>query len=87
MSETVIRARIDPSLKQEATEVLHRMGLSMSEAIRVFLTQTVAQGCLPFVVKTPNAPTQAAMEAALRGETEPVSLEQLAEEWRAACDR
>ena len=87
MTDTVIRSRINPALKAEATRVFSDMGLTMSEAIRLFLTQTVAQGGLPFVVRTPNAKTKLAMQEALHDEVEAVSLGQLSEDWDKACER
>lgn len=61
MSDSVIRARIEPDLKAEATQVLKSMGLTPSDAIRLFLHQVVAEKALPFRVKAPNAETLAAM--------------------------
>lgn len=51
MTDTVIRSRIDASLKIEAQTLLDGMGLSMSEAIRLFLHQVVAEKGLPFPIK------------------------------------
>jgi DNA-damage-inducible protein J len=51
MPDTMIRSRIDASLKIEAQSLLEGMGLSMSEAIRLFLHQVVAEKGLPFPVK------------------------------------
>lgn len=55
MSETVIRSRIDSSIKLEAQALLERFGLTMSEAIRLFLHQVVIEKGLPFQVKLPKA--------------------------------
>jgi DNA-damage-inducible protein J len=57
----VVRARIDPTLKKEATAVLAQIGLSVSDAIRLMLVRVAAEGALPFDVKIPNAETRAAM--------------------------
>ena len=48
MSETVIRSRIDSSIKLEAQALLGRFGLTMSEAIRLFLHQVVIEQGIPF---------------------------------------
>ena len=62
MLTTEIRSRIEPDLKDEAQAVLSRVGLNISDAIRLFLRQVVAARGLPFEVKEiPNAATQAAM--------------------------
>jgi DNA-damage-inducible protein J len=64
MIDSVIRARIEPDLKDEATRVLQSMGLTPSAAIRIFLQQVVAERALPFTIKAPNAETRAAMKDA-----------------------
>jgi DNA-damage-inducible protein J len=40
------------------------MGLSMSDAVRLFLKRVVADQALPIELKVPNAETRAAMEEA-----------------------
>ena len=55
MSETVIRARIDSRIKLEAQTLLERFGLTMSDAIRLFLHQVVIEKGLPFQVRLPKA--------------------------------
>ncbi len=62
-----IRSRIELDLKEEATRVLASCGLNVSDAIRLFLRQVVAQNGLPFEIKAPNALTRAAMEEAHSG--------------------
>ena len=85
MNETVIRSRIDPAIKQEASRLLEKMGLTMSDAIRLFLHRVTIDKGLPFDVKAPNESTRAAVRAAKRGELERTSLKGIAREWEAAC--
>lgn len=66
--DDVVRTRIEQELKAGATEVLEGMGLTVSQAIRMFLIQVVQDKELPFKVKSPNAKTRAVMEATDRGE-------------------
>tara|TARA_R110001606_G_scaffold233942_1_gene381533 strand:- start:33004 stop:33264 length:261 start_codon:yes stop_codon:yes gene_type:complete len=66
----VVRARIDPALKKEATSVLSDMGLSVSDAIRMMLTRIANEHALPFEVRVPNKDTQKAIAAKERGEVE-----------------
>ena len=63
-----IRSRIEPELKENATRILASCGLNVSDAVRLFLRQVVAQNGLPFEVKSPNAITRAAMEEAECGD-------------------
>jgi DNA-damage-inducible protein J len=60
-ADKMIRARIDAKTKRQGEAVLASMGLSMSEAIRLFLVQTVRQRALPFAVLAPNAETRKAI--------------------------
>jgi DNA-damage-inducible protein J len=60
-STTMVHVRVDEHLKAQATQTLAAMGLSVSDAVRVFLTRVVAEQQLPFALKTPNAETHAAM--------------------------
>ena len=58
---SMIHVRIDENIKLEATETLALMGLSVSDAVRVFLTRVVVEKQLPFTLKVPNPETHAAM--------------------------
>lgn len=60
-TETVVRARIDAATKEQATEALAAMGLSVSDAIRLLLMRVAADKEFPFPVKVPNATTRKAM--------------------------
>jgi len=60
----MIHVRVDEDVKHQATDALASMGLSLSEAIRVFLKRVAVDQAFPFPLKVPNAVTQAAMEEA-----------------------
>ncbi|MGD0831171.1 MAG: type II toxin-antitoxin system RelB/DinJ family antitoxin [Terracidiphilus sp.] len=64
----MIHVRIDPELKTQATKTFGAMGLSLSEAVRVFLTRAATEQAFPFELRVPNAETIAAMEAGDRSE-------------------
>ena len=66
-ANTVVRARIDPRIKNEAAAVLGAMGLTVSDAFRMMLTRVAREKALPFAPLVPNAETIAAMEEADRG--------------------
>lgn len=61
---TMVHVRVDENIKAQATETLASMGLSVSDAVRVFLTRVVADKQLPFAIKAPNAETLGAMAEA-----------------------
>lgn len=61
---SMVHVRINEQIKAQATETLAAMGLSVSDAVRVFLTRVVAEKQLPFALQVPNAETRAAMAEA-----------------------
>src|SRR5438552_17591122 len=62
MPTSEIRCRIEPKLKDDAQHVLNRLGLNISDAIRIFLRQVVAVNGLPFrVPQHPSVTTRAAI--------------------------
>lgn len=61
---TMVHVRVDEHIKVQATETLASMGLTVSDAIRVFLTRVVADQELPFAIKAPNAASQVAIAEA-----------------------
>ena len=70
---TMIHVRVDQDLKTQATDTLDKMGLSLSDAVRLLLTRIAAEKALPFEVRVPNAKTVAAMQAGDRGEVSKAS--------------
>ena len=65
MSTTsMIHVRLDEHLKIEAVAALEAMGLSLSDAVRVFLTRIATEKKFPFVLTVPNLETSHAMEEA-----------------------
>jgi len=60
--DAFIRARTESSLKNNTQAILKRLGLSMTDAINLFLVQVQEHDGLPFDVKIPNAETIQAMK-------------------------
>jgi DNA-damage-inducible protein J len=65
--QDVIKTRVERSVKEEAKIVLESMGMNLSDAIRLFLRQTIIMQRLPFSVNAPNAITLAAIKKAEAG--------------------
>jgi len=61
MSSVMIHVRLDNEMKQQAQKTLEAMGLSMSDAIRIFFKRVIEEEALPFEVKVPNARLRAAL--------------------------
>jgi len=56
-----VRCRIDPKTKKDAAEVIESMGLTLSDAVRLFLTRVASEGAIPFELRVPNAGTAVAI--------------------------
>ena len=67
-ANAVVRARIDSRIKKEAASALDKIGLTVSDAVRLMLVRVAAEKVLPFEPLVPNAKTIKAMKAARRGE-------------------
>lgn len=76
-ANAVVRARIDETIKEEASVVLAAMGLTVSDAFRLLLTRVAAEKALPFDPLVPNAKTITAMKEARAGNLEVVTLDEL----------
>jgi DNA-damage-inducible protein J len=57
----VIRARIDSATKVKASAALAKMGLSVSDAIRMMMHRVAEEECLPFDVRVPNTASREAI--------------------------
>ena len=66
-ANAVVRARIDPTVKAEATAVLASIGLTVSDAVRILLTKIAREKTLPLDL-TPNALTAETLRKSQRGE-------------------
>jgi DNA-damage-inducible protein J len=66
-ANSVVRARVEEGIKEEATVVLATMGLTVSDAFRMMLTRIAREKALPFEPLVPNAQTIQAMKEARAG--------------------
>lgn len=54
-ASALVQARIDSELKDRAAKVLDRLGLTVSDAVRILLTRVANEGALPFAFTTDPA--------------------------------
>ena len=61
-----LNIRVDPEIKSSAEALFSSFGLTVSDAVNIFLHQSLLEGGRPFAVKQPryNAETEAAMAEA-----------------------
>jgi len=67
-TDTVVRARIDSKTKDQAAATLAKMGLSISDYIRMALVRVARDKAVPFPVKVPNTLTAETLRKSDRGE-------------------
>lgn len=85
-ANSVVRARIDEQIKNEAAAVLKAMGLTVSDASRLMMVKVAKEKALPFEPLIPNEETIEAMKDARRGELTTVGLpERLIASLNAEC--
>lgn len=68
----IVKARVEPALKADSERVFKKMGMDMTGAIKMFLTQVVMRQALPFDVKVvePNATTLKAIDDSYAGKVD-----------------
>lgn len=61
-----ISMRVNPQIKAEAEAIYGSLGMTLTEAINIFLHKSILEGGLPFDVRQPryNSETEAAMREA-----------------------
>jgi len=77
--------KLDPTVKQEAQKIFNELGLSLCEAVNLFLNQVRLRKGIPFDIEIPNEETQTVMRDVLEGKNlEPFSLDDLKNERKKA---
>ena len=49
-----IHVRVDPKIKEEAEETLNSLGMTLAEAINIYLRQIILNYGIPFEIKNPQ---------------------------------
>ena len=59
-----LNIRIDPTVKEQAESLFSQFGITITDAVNIFLHQSLIYGGIPFELKVekPNAETLAAIE-------------------------
>jgi len=75
---------LDSNMKEQAKQIFKKYGVSLSDAINMFLTQSVIERGLPFELKLPNEETIQAIEDARKCiNSDTLTLEELENETKA----
>ena len=68
-------------VREKAKKVLERYGLSLSDAVNIFLTQVTLERGFPFPIRIPNEETKKVLEEVEKGENlDDTTLERLMSE-------
>jgi len=59
-----LHCKIKAPIKRKAKKVFDELGINMTDAIRLFLTQVTIQKAIPFDIRMPNETTINAMKEA-----------------------
>ncbi len=61
-----INIRIEPDIKKQAEALFSSFGITVSDAVNMFIRMSLMEGGMPFALKQPrfNAETEAAMQEA-----------------------
>lgn len=62
----MVHVRVDETVKEKASATLAKMGISVSDAVRMMLVRVADEKALPFEVRVPNSTSVKAMRAADR---------------------
>jgi len=83
MKTSAVHARIEPQTKEKAEEILRSLGLTPTEAIRIFYKQISLRGGLPFTITIPNKLTATTIEKSRRRKDvqEFESIEEMFNSW------
>jgi DNA-damage-inducible protein J len=66
LKETYVRARVDVRLKRESEQILEALGLTTTEAIRIFLHQVRIHRGLPFDLRLKEDNSDVLLPVAVR---------------------
>ena len=81
IAEVRTNVYLDSEMKAQAKAIYKKYGVSLSDAINMFLTQSVLEKGLPFKMKIPNDETAQAIKDARENKNgETITLAQLEEE-------
>ena len=84
VNDSVVRARINGKIKEEATAVLAAIGLTPSDAFRLLMTRVAQEHSLPFDLLIPNKDTVNAIKDARAGQVKSFSnLQELMDDLHA----
>ena len=67
-NSAVVHARVEAQTKKQAERVLRKLGMTPTEAIRLYYTQVALHGGIPFPVRIPNKRTRDTLRKSGKGQ-------------------
>lgn len=79
LKTAIVRARVEPKVKDMVEKILDKLGISTSEAINIFFRQVYLNKGLPFEIKLPNEELNEAVASSRKGKniTKHESIEEM----------
>lgn len=65
----MMHIRVSDQLKKDATKTLEQIGMTLPDAVRLFMHRIVVERALPLRLDAPNAMTRAALDASMTPRT------------------
>ena len=85
VTQQIDTSSLDTHLKEKATELFKQYGMSLNEALTIFLKKSINDQRIPFDIQEPNDETLKAMKDIETGENyEDITLEDLKRELKTA---
>lgn len=72
----MMHIRVPDQLKRDATLTLERIGMTLPDAMRLFMRRIVVEQALPLRLDVPNTVTRAALDASMEARTSRFSTPQ-----------
>lgn len=72
----MMHVRVPDRLKKDATRTLEQIGMTLPDALRLFMHRVVVEQALPLRLAVPNTVTRAALDASMKARTSRFSTPQ-----------
>ncbi len=80
-NEALIHVRIDQKTKAKAEKIIRRLGMTHSDAVRMYYSQIIEEKGIPFRSHIPNDESLAAITEAKAGKLTKTSMAELKKIW------
>jgi DNA-damage-inducible protein J len=72
-----INVKLEPIIKDKVSVILSELGISVTEAVKIFLHKVVAENGIPFAIKLDYKPNEETIKAIKDPHSEEISIDEL----------